>query len=82
MTVLGGATSFLRILDLGFPLIICSMENVVINGKWVIPSPVIDVGFIEKKQEHARLARHRLLSTPFRTSDRAADSAILPPKVC
>jgi protein crumbs len=39
MTVLGGATSFLRILAQGLPFFIGCMENVVVNGQWVIPSP-------------------------------------------
>ena len=38
MTVLGGATSFLRILAQGLPFFIGCMENVVVNGQWVIPS--------------------------------------------
>ena len=49
MTVLGGATSFLRILAQGLPFFIGCMENVVVNGQWVIPSPGpvgIDAGSI------------------------------------
>ena len=38
MTVLGGATSFLRILAQGLPFFVGCMENVVVNGQWVIPS--------------------------------------------
>ena len=38
MTVLGGATSFLRILAQGVPFFVGCMENVVVNDNWVIPS--------------------------------------------
>lgn len=38
MTVLGGATSFLRILAQGLPFFVGCMENVVVNGQWVIPA--------------------------------------------
>lgn len=38
MTVLGGATSFLRILAQGLPFFVGCMENVVVNGNWVVPS--------------------------------------------
>lgn len=38
MTVLGGATSSLIILTQGLPFFVGCMENVVVNGNWVIPS--------------------------------------------
>lgn len=57
MTVLGGATSFLRILAQGLPFFIGCMENVVVNGQWVIPSsPQQQASVIDSENNTLHLA--------------------------